>query len=95
MGPGLGATQSGRGSDLASEDGGGTRAGGGTGERQGGASARMLHEASKDVISLLCINNELSYEVRAAAPFAIGFPQQTQAVFSAVLILLCTHDLAR
>jgi hypothetical protein len=35
----------------------------------------MLHEASKDVISLLCINNELSYEVSTLLPStAPGYP---------------------
>lgn len=49
----------------------------------------MLHEASKDVISLLCINNELSYEVHAAAPFPVTVPQETKAVFYTVAQSYC------
>lgn len=38
-----------------------------SGSRQQGPSARQLREASKDLMCLLCINNDLSYEVREAS----------------------------
>jgi hypothetical protein len=56
----------------------------------------MLHEASKDVISLLCINNELSYEVRAAAPFPVAVPQTDQnCLLYGCSMLWCTRVLGR